>query len=253
MAKSLEKERRGASTLPHAQTPDRHEELSINSQKAYERRPTPVKPEEVLEEQYMDPNYNQAVFQAKSKQNIEKNEREAHLKYEAQECEKEEMRKSSKQEASDHQMIDLPERLHYAQGRGVVTVEVEQQSLPVRSLPAKQQHDKEESPESDTTVATLLVCESDNQSKNIYKLTMCQDSPIDLKLRLRLMLIKLLRPHLCLRQTLLHGVQIPRNKPNLKVPRNRHQRRLELVVIDIIRIRRFALTSDDFVRTQDAD
>lgn len=124
----------------------------------------------------MNPHHNQAVFQAESEQEIEKIEREA------QERKKEEMRKCIEQEASDHQMIDLSERLHYAQGCGEAMFKTEQQSLPVRSLPTKQQGDKKHSPESGTAVATLPVCDS-KQLEKIHKLTMCQDPPIYLKLQ----------------------------------------------------------------------
>jgi hypothetical protein len=62
----------------------------------------------------------------------------------------------------------------------------------------------------------------------------------------------LLSPLLRRRQTLSRHGSIPRHQLHLEVPGNRHQRRLELVVVHVVRVRRLVLARDDLVRAQEA-
>lgn len=67
------------------------------------------------------------------------------------------------------------------------------------------------------------------------------------------LLIKILRPlppHL---QHTLREPVIPRRKLNPKIPRNRHQRTLNLVIIHIIRVRRVLGASLDLVQADEAE
>lgn len=62
------------------------------------------------------------------------------------------------------------------------------------------------------------------------------------------LLVMLPSPTLRLAQTLRsHGI-IPRNQPHLKVPWNSNERRLKLVVINIVRVRRRVLARNNLVR-----
>lgn len=61
----------------------------------------------------------------------------------------------------------------------------------------------------------------------------------------------LLRPLLGRRQTIGRHGSIPRHQLHLEVPGDSHQRRLELVVVHVVRVRRLVLARDDLVRAQE--
>lgn len=60
-------------------------------------------------------------------------------------------------------------------------------------------------------------------------------------------------PQLRLLQTFFHHRGISRNQLDLKFPRNSHECSLELVVLDVVRIRRLCLASYDLVGGEDTD
>lgn len=62
-----------------------------------------------------------------------------------------------------------------------------------------------------------------------------------------LFLVVLLSPFLGSIQTLAGNTIVPRDKLDLKVPGDGHQRRLDLIVLDIVSVWRLRLTCHDFV------